>query len=258
MDRRHLLTDLICNNYIVPGLLEEDFNDLPRPYYTLAYVLSGRLECIEGNRVVVGEPGDVIFFPYHLRYLLRWVGDPVSSTYSCHFLLPPQSDPFSGRVVPLQRLSGEGAEEDFSYIYQNISNRERSLGVLGRFYSLCDRLYRQMEAADAPPMDERIRKALRYIDAHASFSFSVEELAAVGNMSTSRFYHCFKKETGLTPITYKNQVAVRRAAMLLVSDREKSIEEISAETGFASSAYFRRVFKAVTGQLPRDYRKGLK
>ena len=45
-------------------------------------------------------------------------------------------------------------------------------------------------------------------------------------------------------------------AQQLLEDRPAlSIEEISDLAGFSSSSYFRRVFREVTGQSPRAYRK---
>lgn len=252
MEAHHFLTNVICRNYQNYGVREDDYTDLPRPYHTFAYVISGRLECTVGERLVVGEPGDVLFIPFHVRYLLRWIGEP-AATYSFHFLLPPDVDPFADQVAPLQVLKDTGTGEEFAFIYRNIRHRDRALGGLSRFYGLCDRLFRQMAHAEMPSMDEWVRRAIHYIHVYYHRPLSVEALAAVAQMSPSRFYTLFKKETGHSPIVYKNRVAVQQAVLLLA--RDYSIEEVSAETGFASSAYFRRVFKAVTGQTPRQYRK---
>ena len=40
-----------------------------------------------------------------------------------------------------------------------------------------------------------------------------------------------------------------------MNDSDLSIENISEQVGFESAAYFRRVFKKVTGKSPREYRK---
>ncbi len=254
---RNTLSTLICNHYEHQGIREDDFSHLPRPYYTFAYVIKGRLECTLEDQTVVGERGDILFYPYHLQYKLRWIGAPIVATYSCHFLLPPMSDPFAGKQIPLQRLNGAGLEEEFAYIYQNGRKKDQLFRVLSRFYDLCDRLYRQLEYTPAPPMDERIHQAADYLQTHFEEPITVEELAAKSHMSASRFYYLFKQETDLTPVEFKNRAAIRRAVTLMISNRHISVEELSLSTGFASSAYFRRVFKQVTGKSPRDYRKML-
>lgn len=255
MDKSHFLNDVFCNKYTVAGPRSQDFTQSPRPYYTFAYVLEGRLECIENGRTVVGEVGDVLFFPYHLQYVLRWAAEK-NVTYSFHFLLPSGADPLADKVAPLQVLRGTDSKEEFAAIFRDMQERERILGALGRFYGLCDTLFRQLSYTKAPSIDARVRRVMKYIYLYYQRPLSVEQLAALVQLSPSRFYALFKKETGFSPIAYKNRVAVRHGAMLLAGER--SVEEIAAETGFASSAYFRRTFKAVTGLSPREYRKGLK
>jgi AraC-like DNA-binding protein len=83
----------------------------------------------------------------------------------------------------------------------------------------------------------------------------VDTLAAVANMSASRFYPAFKDALGATPVDYLNHYRVNRAMTLLVNETELSVEEISMRVGFESSTYFRRVFKRITGKTPKDYRK---
>ena len=87
-------------------------------------------------------------------------------------------------------------------------------------------------------------------DAHCT----VEGLAGLCFLSPSRFFYHFKKETGLSPIAYKNQVCIRHATQTLLLEKHKSIEEVSEEYGFESAVYFRRLFKSVTGKTPTQYR----
>ncbi len=252
------LTTLVCNNYIIDGFLEEDFTHLPRPYYTVCYVQRGKLSCMIGEREVVGRAGDVLFFPYHLKYILRWIGNPDTSVYSIHFLMPPMADPFAGKEVPLQRMSGKGMEKEFEYIYLHHKDREQSFRILSMFYGLCHRIYTRLQREEISSSDERIRKAVEYINLHYVEPLTVEQLAALCFMSTSRFYYRFKKEMGQSPIEYKNHLCIRRAAALLVVDPHRSVEQISSEVGFSSATYFRRLFKRTYDYTPREYRKEMR
>ncbi len=252
------LTTLVCNNYIVDGFLEEDFTHLPRPYYTVCYILRGTLSCLIGEREVIGKAGDVLFFPYHLKYVLRWIGDPDTSVYSIHFLMPPMADPFTGKEVPLQRMSGKGMEKEFEYIFLHHKDREQSFYVLSMFYGLCHRIYTRLQQEETLAGDERIRRVVEYINLHYAEDLTVESLAALSFMSPSRFYYCFKKEMGQTPIEYKNHLCIRRAAALLLVDPHRSVEQISSEVGFSSATYFRRLFKRTYDYTPREYRKAMR
>lgn len=73
-------------------------------------------------------------------------------------------------------------------------------------------------------------------------------------MSTSRFFPLFRRSLGLSPVEYINHYRINRAVILLMSSEGHSVEEVSEATGFQSAAYFRRVFKKITGKSPRDYR----
>ncbi|MBQ8233914.1 MAG: helix-turn-helix transcriptional regulator, partial [Lachnospiraceae bacterium] len=84
---------------------------------------------------------------------------------------------------------------------------------------------------------------------------SIENLADISTMSVSRFFPNFKKAMGVTAIEYLNHYRVSKAIILLMNDSDLSIENISEQVGFESAAYFRRVFKKVTGKSPREYRK---
>lgn len=210
------------------------------------------------NGVICLEPGDILFVPYQIKYKLRWIGNPDAVTYSCHFNFPSFSAPFGNKDFPLQKISGlKNTKEDFAYITENMDKPEKILEVFSRFYALCGKLYPNLKFTEAKRLDERIQKAVEYLNANYFKSISVEELALISNMSTSRFYHCFKKETGMTPIEYKNSICIKQASILLLCQKKRTIEEISAASGFESSAYFRRVFKSVTGMSPREYRKAM-
>ena len=80
-------------------------------------------------------------------------------------------------------------------------------------------------------------------------------LASLCGLSESHFYARFRRATGLTPIEYKNRVAISSAGRILIDEPEVPVEEVSARMGFASSSYFRRVFARIAGCPPRDYRK---
>lgn len=122
-------------------------------------------------------------------------------------------------------------------------------------YRLCNELYPHLEVIKVLHLDDRIQCAVDFINLNFRTSFTVGELARLAHLGVSRFHECFKSETGMTVIEYKNSVAVKHATLLLLEGDRKSIEEISSECGFQSAEYFRRVFKRYTGKSPKEYRK---
>lgn len=252
------VTNLICNQYCKVHPCEEDFTNLPRPYYSFTYILKGSLKCVTNTYTVLAGEGDIIFFPYRIQYKLTWL-EPNTTVYACHFNFPAFSEPFGNKEFPLQKISGQAdCLEYFQYIYENIKHEDFFLGVLGTFYMLCSRFYPLLSVQRVLYLDDRIKKAVEYIHTNYRKHITIDELSALCHLSPSRFHYCFKKETGMSAIEYKNHICIKQAALMLLDNIDTSIEEISAQCGFQSSEYFRRTFKAIMGKNPREYRSSMK
>jgi AraC-like DNA-binding protein len=250
------MTNLVCRQYTQESFLENDYSESPRPHYSIAYVMEGRLEALNEAVTITARPGDILFIPYQEKYRLRWICNPKASCISCHFNFPSFVEPFGNRVFPLQKLTGfEEKREAFEYLRDNINHETLSMGVLGTFYCLCNELYPHLEVSREIHLEERIQSVADYININFRTPISVDELAGMAHLGVSRFHECFKNATGMTAIEYKNSVAVKHAALLLLEGDKRTIEEISGECGFQSAEYFRRVFKKYTGKSPKEYRK---
>lgn len=82
-------------------------------------------------------------------------------------------------------------------------------------------------------------------------NFSIDSLATIMNMSRSNFYRKLKALTGLSPNDYLKNCRLNKAAQLLKEGYR--ITEAYEQTGFCSSSYFAKCFKAKFGVLPKDY-----
>jgi AraC-like DNA-binding protein len=100
-----------------------------------------------------------------------------------------------------------------------------------------------------------VRQAMAYIHEHYAEPISRADLAEHVALSEDYLTDCFRKELGVTPITYINRYRVNQAKILL-SETFKSITEIALDVGFSDSSYFSRVFRRETGMSPTDYRQG--
>ena len=105
-------------------------------------------------------------------------------------------------------------------------------------------------------MDRRIELVISKIEAEVAHSWETAELAALVNLSASRFRHLFKEETGQTTSQYLREVRLQRAELLLRTTF-LSIKEVMSETGLTSSSHFVQYFKKKYGMSPTAYRKHL-
>lgn len=79
-------------------------------------------------------------------------------------------------------------------------------------------------------------------------------LAKLGHLNKYYLAHTFKKDMGISPIEYLNQVRIREAKILLETTNY-SIADIAAFIGFSSQSFFAQAFKRATNQTPSKYRK---
>ena len=99
----------------------------------------------------------------------------------------------------------------------------------------------------------RITKACKYIEENISQKISLAEVAALVNMSESAFSHFFKKKTGISFITYVNNLRVAKACDLLAST-SLSASEICYDCGFNNKSNFIRIFTKRQNMTPIEYR----
>ncbi len=236
-----------------------DASSSPRPHFCMAVLLRGRArfhDSENGNDIDI-SPGDVVFVVQGCRYTSEWWGEPDISYISIHFSFEHSgSFPKGGRFF-LQKVDSSLLSADLVENYQNMlsscADEKRTFSTLESFYKILGTVTPHLKFKETLT-DSRISAAIEYIEQNYNRSMTVEELASHSNMSESRFFPRFRSEVGMTPIEYINRYRVNRAILLLISDGELSVESIAELTGFESSAYFRRVFKSVTGMSPRTYR----
>lgn len=82
---------------------------------------------------------------------------------------------------------------------------------------------------------------------------SVEQLAQVAQMSERTFKRRFKLATGYTPKDYLQHLRVENAKQFLETSA-MPVDEIAAAVGYQEPAFFRALFKRITGLTPSAYR----
>ena len=82
-------------------------------------------------------------------------------------------------------------------------------------------------------------------------------MAKEAGMSVSCFERTFKKEMGITFVSYVNRLRIARAIKFL-RDGRLPISDIAYACGFSNQFHFTRMFKKVMNTCPRHYRKSVK
>lgn len=102
----------------------------------------------------------------------------------------------------------------------------------------------------------RVERIISYIDANFETQIRLQDLAEQENLSPTHFSHLF---TSLFGVTFQNYVNIKRMeqCIRLMPNKEKTLLEISYESGFSDPKYMNRMFIKHFGYTPKEYRKRL-
>lgn len=67
-------------------------------------------------------------------------------------------------------------------------------------------------------------------------------------------HRVFKKQMGITPLSYLHQIRIEKAQELLVH-HQLDIQKIGEAVGIPNSAQFSTLFKKITKMTPSEYRR---
>lgn len=107
------------------------------------------------------------------------------------------------------------------------------------------------------PGDEdqiRIRKIFEYTYSNYNNKITIENVAALLNMTRPSFCRYFKSKTNKTYVRFLMEVRIGYACRLLIED-EKNVSEISYDCGYNNISHFIHQFKTITGKTPLGYKK---
>lgn len=104
--------------------------------------------------------------------------------------------------------------------------------------------------------DEKIEKAIQYINGHIEGDLSIDHLASQLYMSKYHLMHRFKEETGHTVHQFVLQKRMFKASEMIKDGED--IKCVHEPCGFKDYSSFFRAFKKTFGMAPRDYQKKYK
>lgn len=117
-----------------------------------------------------------------------------------------------------------------------------------------DFIHRVHRCRTNPKLSSQIQQCVDYIEMHLDRKILAADLAGLAGYTEYYLTRKFKEETGLSVADYARFAKMERARILLRST-DLTVQEISAQLGFATRNYFSRMFRQVTGQTPVEYRQ---
>ncbi|WP_176706796.1 helix-turn-helix domain-containing protein [Paenibacillus hemerocallicola] len=129
--------------------------------------------------------------------------------------------------------------------------------VSAQLYRFILEMDRFADGYDSEPYQdgsEPLQNAIRFIQSQYASPLSLDDIADVAGLSKSHFSRVFLHKTGIQPMQYLRKIRIEKASALL-AQTPKTLETIAKETGFDNSKYLIRVFKALVGTTPNQYRQ---
>ncbi len=100
----------------------------------------------------------------------------------------------------------------------------------------------------------RMRNVFDFTMNNYKSEISLENVAAIANMTKNAFCKYFKKRTNKTYFQFLSELRIEHSTKLLLSENNFSIKEIAFESGFKNISNFNRQFKAVKSCSPSKYK----
>ena len=110
--------------------------------------------------------------------------------------------------------------------------------------------HREPASADGVLPGYKLRMVIEYIMENLGGSPTLEQMAAVVQLSPYHFARQFKAATGLPPHQYVIARRIERAKKILLSETDLSLAEIATLVGFSDQSQFTRHFKRLIGVTP--------
>jgi transcriptional regulator GlxA family with amidase domain len=104
--------------------------------------------------------------------------------------------------------------------------------------------------------DAAVLAAQGWLEENASVASPVEAAVRRSGMAERTFKRRFTEATGLAPLAYVQQLRIAEAKRRLERTVEP-VDEIAWRVGYEDPAFFRRLFKRISGVSPASYRRKL-
>lgn len=201
-----------------------------------------------------------MLFPpqYPYRYTYDGQGDPLhyfwvhfTGSHAAYFLHELGFAPLPGLWLPMtETLAMVNFQAMFDIFSKNDPFRSHALSA-----ALQQTLLSLARSIHGSERKNPIIRSLRYINASYTTDISIPDLAAMENLSRSRYHTLFRSVTGTSPRQYITSLRLRHACELL-RNTDLPVKQIAIIVGYSDPHFFTKLFKANIGVSPQQYRQG--
>ncbi|HEL6768339.1 TPA: helix-turn-helix transcriptional regulator [Listeria monocytogenes] len=248
--------------YALKGSLNLGVNDMP------IQLKEGEIQVING--------GDVHYFlasPSSERIVIQFD----LSLFQEEMQMDGQMQTLREMLIEMAHLSREWPEETVAKMQSLIMNihSESSGEKPGKHYilkadllAIIGLIYREIPQIKTQPDSvisedavlksqetlHKLDQIFSYVEKHYQEPVSLQEVADYTGFSTYYFTKFFKRNTGMTFVTFLNDYRLNKAKWMLLNEAFP-VTEVAELAGFSSVKTFHHAFKRAMGVAPLKYRK---
>ena len=204
---------------------------------------------------IIAKGGDIVYIPYNIAYRAEWTDSENGEIYSINYVMKD----FDGHQITICPEICSFSNSD-SYVTEGLFKEcantfeNEETGYMLKCKNILMKLLYVIALGESKGSNSKIGKALNYISINYLDDTPVAELASMCNLGECMFRRCFKAETGISPLKYRNRLRIQKAYELLTNE-SYSLTDVMEMTGFYDASYFNKTFKAYMGKSPSECRK---
>ena len=250
-----ILANLIINKFNFVSTMYTEKNTRikrqNRPCWGIVIKYEGETEYYVKNERYISNINNAVILPKGCSY--DWI-----CTKSGHFVIIEfESDAKYDDIFTFPLKDGEKILQMFRRLEyrRGLKKTEQELESIRDCYSIIlDLIKESKKEYLSSEKQKKLSPAIEYIAKYYNTNIKNDDLSEVTGLSTPHFRKVFKDVYGVSPISYVNELRMKKACEMLKSDFG-SIGDIAYSLGFLNIYEFSRAFKKYMGISPSEYIK---
>lgn len=224
--------------------------------------VSGEEVVTVGKKERLFRRGDAMIVPEFVPHSFRLADDCAESSHFIAHALQENvagPNPFAGFASPFLRPAHTEAVLDGleTIVALRSSDPDAAASAMKQLFKALmteEAKSGRFHLAENRSGDERIGRALAFIQANFTGNIAVADIATQVHLGEVQFRKLFRREVGMAPAAYLQRARLIHAARLLAR-YDLPLAEVAERSGFSNECYFSTAFRNCFARTPGDYRR---